>query len=416
MSLYSSKGKYTPGTSGREDKSQHHGEHAAAHDTGREQRENRNSEWRNALRDYDTYYEDSSIRREYQNPNPHRSQNWNMPGEDDAAQWEYQNFENQNGYSQNRSRPRTENRAQGNNAPGRNGAQQRRENPPHPKKKKKSGTWIYVLLSVILVAAMLTLLYTVRRVVLLRQEASTMEERAEQVHAIEESRPEYAQRPTVPVTQPPAEVPDIYSNSIAYREPGDFEHMLPQYSHLYAENNDMFGWLRIDDTRIDYPVMYTPEDPEKYLHTDFSGKNSFSGTPFLDGATSFDSDQLLIYAHNMKNGTMFRDLYKYENRDFWEEHPYIYLDTLYDQYTFEVMAVLYDKVYYKTDECFKFYQFIDADDQQKYEEAVGYYKEHALYDTGVTARYGDQLLCLVTCAYQTEDGRFLVVARKVNED
>lgn len=416
MSLYSSKGKYTPGTSGREDKSQHHGEHAAAHDAGREQRENRNPERRNARRDYDTYYEDSSVRREYQNPNPHRSQNWIMPGEDDAAQWEYQNFENQNGYSQNRSRPRTENRAQGNNAPGRNGAQQRRENPPHPKKKKKSGTWIYVLLSVILVAAMLILLYTVRRVVLLRQEASTMEERAEQVHAIEESRPEYAQRPTVPVTQPPAEVPDIYSNSIAYREPGDFEHMLPQYSHLYAENNDMFGWLRIDDTRIDYPVMYTPEDPEKYLHTDFSGKNSFSGTPFLDGAASFDSDQLLIYAHNMKNGTMFRDLYKYENRDFWEEHPYIYLDTLYDQYTFEVMAVLYDKVYYKTDECFKFYQFIDADDQQKYEEAVGYYKEHALYDTGVTARYGDQLLCLVTCAYQTEDGRFLVVARKVNED
>ena len=410
MSLYSSKGKYTPDTSGHGDKSRHHGERAAAHETGRQQRENRNAVQRRVPGDYDEAYTNN---REYQSPD--RSARWNMPGEDDAAQWAYQNFDNQRGYSQN-SRPGTENRAQGQNPTGRKATRQSRENPPHGKKKKKSGAWIYVLLSVLLVAAALTLLYTARRVVLLRREVSAMEERADQVHAIEEARPEYVPQPTVPVPQSPAEVPDIYSNSIAYREPGDFEHMLPQYANLYAENNDMFGWLKIDDTRIDYPVMHTPEEPEKYLHTDFSGKNSFSGTPFLDGAASFDSDQLLIYAHNMKNGTMFRDLYKYENRDFWQGHPYLYLDTLYDQYTFEVMAVLYDKVYYKTDDCFKFYQFINAEDQQEYEEAVAYYKEHALYDTGVTARYGDQLLCLVTCAYQTEDGRFLVVARKVNED
>ena len=306
----------------------------------------------------------------------------------------------------------------------RNYETQRPYAPPQPdrrrtqKKKKKSGGIIYTLLIAVLILASLTLMYTLRRVAALRQETQAMEERSEQVHAIEQQYPELTELqelPVVPAAQSVEELPDVYSNFIAYREPGEFEYMLPQYSSLYAENNDMFGWLRIDDTRIDYPVMYSPEEPEKYLHKDFAGNDAFSGTPFLDGACSFDSDQLLIYAHNMKNGTMFRDLYQYENRDFWEAHPVIYFDTLYDQYRFEVMAVLYDKVYYKTDDCFKFYQFTDAEDQLAYDEAVAYYKEHALYDTGVTAQYGDQLLALVTCAYQTEDGRFVVIARKVND-
>ncbi len=329
---------------------------------------------------------------------PQRSrQNSRNPQPEERVRREYPNYEAQRPYAQ----PQPD----------------RRRTPPKKKRKKSFGI-VYALLIVVLILSSLMLLYTLRRVAVIRQETKAMENRSEQVHAIEQQHPEQAgrqEKPVVPAAQSAEELPSVYSNFIAYREPGDLEYMLPQYTQLYAENNDMFGWLKIDDTRIDYPVMYSPEDPEKYLHSDFSGRTAFSGTPFLDGACSFDSDQLLIYAHNMKNGTMFHDLYKYENQEFWEAHPVIYFDTLYEQYRFEVMAVLYDKVYYKTDDCFKFYQFTDAADQTDYENAVAYYKSHALYDTGVTAQYGDQLLALVTCAYQTDDGRFVVIARKVND-
>lgn len=193
--------------------------------------------------------------------------------------------------------------------------------------------------------------------------------------------------------------------------------VLPSLEEKADQNPDMVGWLQIDGTKIDYPLMYTPEDPEKYLHKDFNGHFSVGGLPFLDAACSMDpaSDNLLIYGHNMQNGTMFRPLLAYEQKNFWQEHPTIRLSTLYEEKTYEVMAALYDRVYFKAEEHFKFYQFIDAADQASFDAAVSYFREHALYDTGVTARYGDKLVTLVTCSYHVDNGRFLVVAREVTE-
>ena len=203
---------------------------------------------------------------------------------------------------------------------------------------------------------------------------------------------------------------EAQENRIAWRGPEDA--MLPRYEPLHGMNGELFGWLTVGDTRIDYPVMHSPEEPERYLHGDFNREYAFAGTPFLDGNNGPDSHQLLVYGHNMAGGTMFHDLFRYGSRDFWEEHRTIRLDTLHDRYEFEVMAVLYDRVYLKTDDVFKFYQFGSPATEEEFREAVDYYKTHSLYDTGVTAEYGDQLLTLVTCAYQEEDGRFLVVARK----
>ncbi len=284
------------------------------------------------------------------------------------------------------------------------------------KKKKKIRTVAFIAAIVVFAAALMMLFYTLGRASVMRQEDDMMQGLSDKVHTLEGENPDKGQRPVVSTDNLSEENPDVYSNYIAYNEPGDFEKMLPQYAPLYAENNDMFGWIKIDGTRIDYPVMFSPDDPEKYLHTDFLGNYAYSGTPFLDAKSSCESDQLLVYAHNMNNGTMFRDLLKYEDQEFWKEHPIIRFDTVYEQYDFEVMAVVYDKVYYKTDDCFKFYQFIDAEDQTVYDEAVNYYKENSIYDTGVTARYGDQLLALVTCSYHTEDGRLVVIAKKVNSD
>lgn len=189
---------------------------------------------------------------------------------------------------------------------------------------------------------------------------------------------------------------------------------LPALQEKREENEDTVGWITIEGTKIDYPVMYTPQDPEKYLHLGFDQKYSFAGLPFIDANCSLDpeSDNLIIYAHNMLDGSMFRSLMKYEQKSYWQQHPTVKLDLWDEEREYEVLAAFRDRVYYKSENCFKFYKFIDAESEDSYREAMDYYKTHACYDTGVTAQPGDRLITLVTCAYHTDNGRFVVVARE----
>lgn len=191
--------------------------------------------------------------------------------------------------------------------------------------------------------------------------------------------------------------------------------MLSNMQELYRKNPDIAGWIKIDGSNIDYAVMHTPSDPEKYLHLNFDQKYSFGGLPFIDANCGMDpeSDNLLIYGHNMQNGTMFRDLMYYDTKTFWENHKTIRFSTLYEEREYQIVAAFYDRVYFPEEDCFKFYQFIDAADREEFDTAIAYFKEKSLYDTGVTAEYGDSLISLVTCAYHVSDGRFVVVAKKV---
>ena len=194
--------------------------------------------------------------------------------------------------------------------------------------------------------------------------------------------------------------------------------MLPKMEQLYAQNSDLVGWIYIPDTKVDYPVMYTPYDPEKYIHANFKEQYSLGGLPFIDANCSLDpeSDNLIFYAHNMNNGTMFENITYYAYKNFWKEHPYIYFTTLYEERVYEVVAAFHDKVYSPTDDVFKFYQFIDAKDEADFENAMKHYKAKAEYDTGVTAEYGDRLITLVTCSYHIDDGRFVVVAKEITPE
>lgn len=194
--------------------------------------------------------------------------------------------------------------------------------------------------------------------------------------------------------------------------------MLDDMATYYAQNPEIVGWIQIPDTKLNYPVMHTPDDPEKYLHLSFEETYDMGGVPFLDANCSLDpeSDNLIIYGHNMNNGTQFRTLMSYTDESFWEKHPVIQFSTLYETRTYEVMSCFRDRVYYKYEDVFKFYRFIDAADEAAFNEAYAYYKENSLYDTGVTAEYGDNLITLVTCAYHTENGRFVVIAKLVDED
>ena len=117
--------------------------------------------------------------------------------------------------------------------------------------------------------------------------------------------------------------------------------ILPEYDFLYQENNDFAGWVKIEDTRINYPVMSTPEEPEFYLHRDFYRQESYSGTPFIGQDYQAENLILMLFGHHMRSGTMFSDLMKYRDNSFWDNHRTIQFDTLYEKRKYEIFAVGY---------------------------------------------------------------------------
>ena len=194
--------------------------------------------------------------------------------------------------------------------------------------------------------------------------------------------------------------------------------VIGKYADLYLTNSDIIGWIKIEDTKVDYPVMQTKDDPEFYLHRGFSKEYTGSGVPFMDAASDIfiPTSNFLIYGHHMKNGTMFRDIEKYNDYDFYKDHKTFQFDTIYKggQGTYEVIAAGYSQIYPKDSTEFKYYQYAGMTSQSDFNEYVKGVKALSEYDTGVVAEYGDQLVTLSTCAYQTEDGRFFVVARRAD--
>lgn len=142
----------------------------------------------------------------------------------------------------------------------------------------------------------------------------------------------------LPMAEAPAEsVTDTETETSA--EPTEQSVAEHNIQALISENADCIGWLSIDGTSISYPVMHTPPDPQKYLRRSFYGKNSQSGVPFLDGRCDLQSSNLIIYGHNMKNGTMFSDLKKYLNTDFLNSHRAVRLETADGVFLFTVTEV-----------------------------------------------------------------------------
>lgn len=194
------------------------------------------------------------------------------------------------------------------------------------------------------------------------------------------------------------------------------EGILPEYRELAQENSDLAGWLKIDGTKINYPVMATPTDPQFYLRRNFQKSYDYSGTPFLDYRCDAElpSTNLVIYGHCMKNGGMFGELERYKDADFWTEHRTIQFDTLYERRAYEVAAVFLTQVPADGEEGFRYYDFIQAQSREEFDGFIQDVQDAALYDTGVVPQYGDELLTLSTCSYHTQDGRLAVIARRVS--
>ncbi|MBR4085127.1 MAG: class B sortase [Lachnospiraceae bacterium] len=190
--------------------------------------------------------------------------------------------------------------------------------------------------------------------------------------------------------------------------------VLDEYKKLYNTNKKLIGWLKIDDTNINYPVMQTNNN-EYYLNHNMNQEKDRNGALFLDKDCDVinRSTNLIIYGHHMKSGRMFGNLDDYESKEYYKKHPIIEFDTIYEKGTYEIMYVFRSRVYKEGDVVFKYYQFIDCYSEQEFESNMQEMESLSLYDTGVKAEYGDRLLTLSTCDNTVDDGRFVVVAKKI---
>lgn len=190
---------------------------------------------------------------------------------------------------------------------------------------------------------------------------------------------------------------------------------LPWYQELHNQNPDMVGWIQIEGSKINYPVMQTTEDNANYyLYKDFDKQQSVRGSIYAaEICDVFEpSDNITLFGHNMKDGSMFAYLGNYYQKSAWENNPMIFFDTLTESHVYKIFAVF--KTSGTDNVGFAYHLMADAKDEAEFNKFVATCKELAFYDTGITPVYGDKLLCLSTCEYTIDNGRFVVAAVRIS--
>ena len=180
---------------------------------------------------------------------------------------------------------------------------------------------------------------------------------------------------------------------------------------LYEENKDIVGWLKIDNTTINYPIMQNINDPNYYLRRDFYKNYSSYGTPYMAKQCNLNSDNIVIYGHHMKNNKMFGELEKYKSKDFYNNHKIITFTTLEKEYSYEIFAVFKTTVYAKN--TFRYYENINFENKKMYNDFINICKDKSLYQTGIEIKDKEKLITLSTCEYSNKNSRLVIVARKI---
>lgn len=190
--------------------------------------------------------------------------------------------------------------------------------------------------------------------------------------------------------------------------------ILPEYQELYEENNDLYGWIKIEGTNIDYPVMFTPDNPNFYIDKNWEKEICYHNVGtiiWIDGETTDESENIIVYGHNSKSYTTFRSLMNYKDPSYYQEHPYIEFNTLYERQIYEIISVS-KTVPYRARE-YSFYDHVELNSKEEFNAYVENAKKNAYYQIETTAEYGDQLITLSTCDYWTENARLIIVAKKI---
>ena len=184
------------------------------------------------------------------------------------------------------------------------------------------------------------------------------------------------------------------------------------YTDLTLLNEDTVGWIRIDGTAVNYPVVQSKTSPNFYIHHNFYKQESVYGCPFVQDNCDVNkpSDNVVIYGHHMNDGSMFAALSNYQSYDYYTQHRYIQFDTLHENHKYEVVAAFDTKV----GTGFRYYSFINASSENDFNTFVSKCKSLSFYDTGANVNFGDKLLTLSTCDNITNGGRIVVVAKRVS--
>ncbi len=188
--------------------------------------------------------------------------------------------------------------------------------------------------------------------------------------------------------------------------------VLPEYSRLFEQNTDMIGWIEIEGTTVNYPVMQTPDNPDFYINNSFDKQYSSMGVPYVQENCDLEAGgNIIIYGHHIKGKKLFGALEDYKSESFYDEHKIIRFDTLTARGEYEIMAVFKTVAY--SEGGFKYHEYVGLDGEAAFDDYVETCRGLSLYDTGVTAEYGDKLITLSTCEYSSADGRLVVVARRL---
>lgn len=211
-------------------------------------------------------------------------------------------------------------------------------------------------------------------------------------------------------------VNNVEQEAVAEEKVQETERML-KVKELKKENSDIIGWIEIEGTSINYPVLQG-EDDEYYLTHNYKNEKTKNGAIFLTSKYNWEipSNNYIIYGHNkMSSDQMFSDLLKYADEDFYENHPIIRLTTEKEDKEYNIISAFKARVYYKSEKnVFRYYNFINSESEEEYNNFVDEAKKASLYHIDEIPEYGQQLLTLITCSYHTEDGRFVVIASEKN--
>ena len=191
--------------------------------------------------------------------------------------------------------------------------------------------------------------------------------------------------------------------------------VLPEYEEFLSQNPDLVGWLTIQGTKVDYPVVQKTEDNDYYLNHSFDGSEDSAGTIYVDYRSDIvnPTTNTMVYGHNMKNGTMFGSLKNYLQEDFFKEYRYIQFNTIYEHRLYQVVCVGLSEVAYQDENSYRYYNFIQANNMEEWQEFVDNVNSLAIYQSDVTLEPSDEILTLSTCNSYTEDGRLFIVAKRI---
>ena len=184
------------------------------------------------------------------------------------------------------------------------------------------------------------------------------------------------------------------------------------FAELLRYNPDTVGFLTIGET-VDLPVVQRENDNEYYLTHAYSGEEAREGALFLDGANRLSDENLIVYGHNMRNGTMFGELSSFGEREFLLENAVVRFDTLYENALYVPFAMFEASMDENDGHYFDVRQIVF--DETSFELFVLKLRDRSVFDVPVEVEYGDQLLTLVTCSYNDDDGRYIVALRKLRE-